>query len=124
MSGALAGVLWMDQVVADGDDLAARPPLDGDTEVDVAVVGAGFTGLWTAFHLLRGDPGLIEGRGVDEVPHSLGLRQINSPAKISAQGEFARFGETGSSDNRSFNAETEDHGGAVAGYFDDVFRGI
>ena len=58
MSGALAGVLWMDQVVADGDDLAPRPPLDGDTEVDVAVVGAGFTGLWTAYHLLRGDPGL------------------------------------------------------------------
>ena len=56
MSGGLAGVLWMDQVVADGDDLAPRPPLDGDTEVDVAVVGAGFTGLWTAFHLLRGDP--------------------------------------------------------------------
>ena len=58
MSGALAGVLWMDQVVADGDDLAPRPPLDGDTEVDVAIVGAGFTGLWTAYHLLRGDPGL------------------------------------------------------------------
>jgi len=58
VSGALAGVLWMDQVVADGDDLAPRPPLDGDTEVDVAVVGAGFTGLWTAYHLLRGDPGL------------------------------------------------------------------
>ena len=54
MSGELAGVLWMDQVVADGDVLAPRPPLDGDTEVDVAVVGAGFTGLWTAFHLLRG----------------------------------------------------------------------
>jgi glycine/D-amino acid oxidase-like deaminating enzyme len=58
VSRALAGVLWMDQVVADGDDLAPRPPLDGDTEVDVAIVGAGFTGLWTAYHLLRGDPGL------------------------------------------------------------------
>ena len=58
MSGGLAGVLWMDQVVADGDDLAPRPPLDGDAEVDVAIVGAGFTGLWTAYHLLRDDPGL------------------------------------------------------------------
>lgn len=58
MAASLSGVLWMDQVVADGDDLAPRPPLDGDTEVDVAIVGAGFTGLWTAYHLLRGDPGL------------------------------------------------------------------
>ena len=27
---------------ADGDDLAPRPPLDGDTDVDVAIVGGGF----------------------------------------------------------------------------------
>ena len=47
----------MDQVVADGDDLTPRPPLDGDSRADVAIVGAGYTGLWTAYHLLRGDPG-------------------------------------------------------------------
>ena len=35
-----------------------RPPLDGDTEVDVCIVGAGFTGLWTAYYLLRADPSL------------------------------------------------------------------
>ena len=35
-----------------------RPPLDGDHDVDVAIVGAGFTGLWTAYALLREDPGL------------------------------------------------------------------
>jgi glycine/D-amino acid oxidase-like deaminating enzyme len=39
-----------------GDDLTSRPPLDGDTEVDVVVVGAGFTGLWTARELVRRDP--------------------------------------------------------------------
>jgi glycine/D-amino acid oxidase-like deaminating enzyme len=33
-----------------------RPPLPGDTEADVVVVGAGFTGLWTAYYLLRSDP--------------------------------------------------------------------
>jgi glycine/D-amino acid oxidase-like deaminating enzyme len=32
--------------------------LGGDTQVDVAVVGAGFTGLWTAYYLLREDPSL------------------------------------------------------------------
>lgn len=35
-----------------------RPRLDGDTDVDVAIVGAGYTGLWTAYYLLRADPGL------------------------------------------------------------------
>ncbi|HEV3213860.1 MAG TPA: FAD-dependent oxidoreductase, partial [Acidimicrobiales bacterium] len=36
----------------------ARAPLDGDRDVDVAVVGAGFTGLWTALGLVRRDPHL------------------------------------------------------------------
>jgi glycine/D-amino acid oxidase-like deaminating enzyme len=58
MGSPLSGVLWMDQVVADGDDLAPRPALDGDTTADVAIVGAGFTGLWTAHHLVRAEPGL------------------------------------------------------------------
>jgi glycine/D-amino acid oxidase-like deaminating enzyme len=50
--------LWFAQVADDGDPLTPRPALDGDTEADVAVVGAGYTGLWTAYHLLRGDPSL------------------------------------------------------------------
>jgi glycine/D-amino acid oxidase-like deaminating enzyme len=37
---------------------AHRPPLDGDLDVDVAIVGAGFTGLWTAYYLARADPRL------------------------------------------------------------------
>ena len=41
-----------------GDDLTPRPALDGSTEVDVAIMGAGFTGLWTAYHLLQRDPSL------------------------------------------------------------------
>lgn len=32
---------------------AGRPPLAGDTSSEVAVVGGGFTGLWTAYHLAR-----------------------------------------------------------------------
>ncbi len=35
-----------------------RPPLPHATDADVAIVGAGFTGLWTAHALLRRDPGL------------------------------------------------------------------
>ncbi len=47
--------LWLD--TAD-DDLVPRPALPGNTAVDVAVVGAGYTGLWTAYYLLRHDPTL------------------------------------------------------------------
>ena len=30
-----------------------RPALSGDTSVDVAIIGAGFTGLWTALDRLE-----------------------------------------------------------------------
>jgi glycine/D-amino acid oxidase-like deaminating enzyme len=41
-----------------GDDLTPRAPLDGSLDVDVAILGAGFTGLWTAYYLLRKQPSL------------------------------------------------------------------
>jgi glycine/D-amino acid oxidase-like deaminating enzyme len=41
-----------------GEDPAARPSLPGPTDADVAILGAGFTGLWTAYYLLRQDPSL------------------------------------------------------------------
>lgn len=37
---------------------ASRPPLDRDIDADVAIVGAGFTGLWTAYYLLKDNPAL------------------------------------------------------------------
>lgn len=47
--------LWFDTL---GEPLTPRPALLGDTDVDVAIVGAGFTGLWTAYELLGHEPGL------------------------------------------------------------------
>src|SRR5919201_1756086 len=41
-----------------GDDLTPRPALDGPARADVAILGAGYTGLWTAYYLLRSDPTL------------------------------------------------------------------
>ncbi|MCX8996073.1 FAD-binding oxidoreductase [Rhizobiaceae bacterium BDR2-2] len=35
-----------------------RPPLAGDVEADVCIVGAGFTGLWTAYYLRKADPSI------------------------------------------------------------------
>ena len=40
------------------EDWAPRPPLPGDRDTDVAVVGAGLTGLWTVHYLAEADPTL------------------------------------------------------------------
>jgi glycine/D-amino acid oxidase-like deaminating enzyme len=39
-------------------DWTPRPSLDGDVDADVAIVGAGFTGLWTAYYLAQAEPSL------------------------------------------------------------------
>jgi glycine/D-amino acid oxidase-like deaminating enzyme len=46
--------LWHDQV----EERPPRPSLQGDATADVAIVGAGFTGLWAALHLAQADPTL------------------------------------------------------------------
>ena len=47
--------LWWDEL---GNDIVPTSPLPGDLEVDVAIVGGGFSGLWTARSLLNKDPSL------------------------------------------------------------------
>jgi glycine/D-amino acid oxidase-like deaminating enzyme len=46
---------WHDTVPG---SLAPGAPLPGDIEADVAIAGAGFTGLWTAYYLNKRDPTL------------------------------------------------------------------
>lgn len=46
---------WLDTC---GDDLTPRPPLRSHSEADVAIVGAGYTGLWTAYYLKSARPDL------------------------------------------------------------------
>jgi glycine/D-amino acid oxidase-like deaminating enzyme len=36
----------------------ARPALEGEVEADVAIIGAGYTGLWTAWYLRQAEPSL------------------------------------------------------------------
>jgi glycine/D-amino acid oxidase-like deaminating enzyme len=47
--------LWHDTT---DDAWTPRPALPGSTDVDVAIVGAGYTGLWTAYYLAAADPSL------------------------------------------------------------------
>ena len=46
---------WLDSVPG---PLAPADPLPGDLDADVAIVGAGLTGLWTAYYLAGAQPGL------------------------------------------------------------------
>ena len=39
-------------------DWTPRPSLAGDSDADVAIVGAGYTGLWAAYYLAEADPSL------------------------------------------------------------------
>ena len=47
---------WLREALA-ADSGAPCPPLVGRVRADVAIVGGGYTGLWTAFHLKQADPG-------------------------------------------------------------------
>jgi glycine/D-amino acid oxidase-like deaminating enzyme len=35
-----------------------RAALDGDTNADICIIGAGYTGLWSAYYLKKADPNL------------------------------------------------------------------
>jgi glycine/D-amino acid oxidase-like deaminating enzyme len=46
---------WHDTVPG---SLEPGDPLPGDLDADVAIAGAGYTGMWTAYYLSQADPGL------------------------------------------------------------------
>ena len=62
---------WLEEARTHSGDVAA-PVLSGALDVDVAVVGGGYTGLWTALALREREPSLVvallEGRRVGEGP--------------------------------------------------------
>jgi glycine/D-amino acid oxidase-like deaminating enzyme len=48
----------LEEAVSAGFGSEPAPPLEGDAEADVAIVGGGYTGLWTALALAEREPGL------------------------------------------------------------------
>ena len=51
------GVSWWWRDI--GGTPAARAPLPGDLALDVCIVGAGYTGLWTAYYLKLAQPDTV-----------------------------------------------------------------
>jgi glycine/D-amino acid oxidase-like deaminating enzyme len=47
---------WLDEALAHEDDAAPAPPLEGEVRADIAVIGGGYTGLWTALAVKEYDP--------------------------------------------------------------------
>jgi glycine/D-amino acid oxidase-like deaminating enzyme len=47
---------WLREALA-ADPGAPCPPLNERVRADVAIIGGGYTGLWTAYHLKQSDPG-------------------------------------------------------------------
>ena len=100
MTDARAVSFWLDSLPAD-HSLATRQRLPGDITADVAIVGAGYTGLWTAYYLKQIDPSL---------------------RVVIVEAEFAGFGASGRNGGwlsallpMSFETMAEQHGrhGAV-----------
>ncbi|MFV2000462.1 MAG: NAD(P)/FAD-dependent oxidoreductase [Acidimicrobiia bacterium] len=54
MTSARLAPLWWDDITAE----PTRPSLQSDADVDVVIIGAGFTGLWSAYYMTKLDPAL------------------------------------------------------------------
>ncbi|MFF2605166.1 NAD(P)/FAD-dependent oxidoreductase [Arthrobacter koreensis] len=85
-----------------------RPGLDGNREADVAVVGAGYTGLWTAYYLKKACPDL---------------------SVVVLESRFAGFGASGRNGGWLTNSITggrsqyvKSHGRAVVGRFQELLN--
>jgi glycine/D-amino acid oxidase-like deaminating enzyme len=53
-----AGRSWWLREALSHEPVATSPPLRRDTTADVAILGGGYTGMWTAMHLKELDPGI------------------------------------------------------------------
>ena len=49
---------WFAEMHGDATPVPTREPLRGNRKADVVIVGAGYTGLWTAYELLKAEPSL------------------------------------------------------------------
>lgn len=99
------------------DDLTPRPGLPGDAEADVAVVGGGLTGLWTAYELLRREPSLriliLEKEIVGFGASGRNGGWCSALFPLSASGLSERYGRDAAVAMRRAMVDTVDEVGAV-----------
>ena len=97
-----------------------RPPLPGDREADVAIVGAGYTGLWTAYYLKKADPSCrivvleSEYAGFGASGRNGGWCSALFPSSLSKVAKVAGSRDAAIALQRALNG-TVDEVGAVAG---------
>jgi len=106
---------WFDTL---SEPIVARPGVTTDLELDVAIVGAGFTGLWTAYYLAGIDPSLRIGVLEREVA-GFGASGRNGGwcsafFATSASSLVKRVGLAGMHDMRKAMQHSVDEVGAVA----------
>ena len=77
-----------------------------------------------AAHLPRGQPGLLEGGGLDEVADGFGLGEVEAAAEEGALGELAGLGEAGTGGAAGADGVLEQHRRAVHGDLNDVLAGV
>jgi len=98
LSGYAGLSLWHETAET---DWTPRPALPGDLDVDVAVVGGGLTGLWTAYYLAEADPSLriavleAEVAGFGASGRNGGWCSALFPASLDSLAAMAGGGEAG-----------------------------
>src|ERR1700742_3310529 len=107
MSDALADAAPISYWLASPTRPAPQAPLHGDTSTDLAIVGGGYTGLWTALLAKEADPArevvLLEARRVGwaasgrngglcvaSLTHGLGNGQERFPAEVATLDRLGR----------------------------------
>ncbi|GAA1442359.1 NAD(P)/FAD-dependent oxidoreductase [Leifsonia poae] len=109
---------WFDSISEAEHGFRPRPGLTSDVEVDVAIVGAGLTGLWTAYFLQQHDPSLRiavlekEVAGFGASGRNGGWCSALFPKSASAL--EARYGLDGAVAQRRAMVDTVDEVGRVA----------
>ena len=108
--------LWQDTLPS---PVAARPALPGPREADIAIVGAGYTGLWTAYYLKKADPTLrivileAEYAGFGASGRNGGWCSAIFPSSLSKVAKVAGSKDAATALQRALN-DTVDEVGAVA----------
>jgi glycine/D-amino acid oxidase-like deaminating enzyme len=111
---------WLAQLQGRGEDsLAPRPSLSQSRHADVCIVGAGYTGLWTAYSLLRARPSLdvvlleaqIAGYGASGRNGGAAIAQVNGSRAYWSK-RAGRAGAIGL--ERAVQAAIDDMGRVVA----------